>query len=419
VLQFSKPSKVLALSLVALMLLAGAVIRPASALSTVTPTPNFSFTGSPALNEPTYAIVYNGNLWVSDWGAGTIEEYAAPITANEAPTLTLDVGTPSQLAFDPSGNLWVGSFSSGHVLEFDAPITNLEAPSVTLGGLDDPAGVTLYQGNLWVFDYGAGNIYKYVPEPTSNIASPPAAILVQESAFEGAFDSSGNLWVGSVFGGGIDEYAAPVTSAEAVSGTLTTPLQGEGDELTSLSFDGAGNLFVGNSIPSGVVAEFASPVHNGEAFTTPITISSSDTIWGATIDQSGNIWVADFIDSTVYEFGGIASGSAPTSPHIAPPLPTVIPKDWTYNFKNSSSIVGKEVGLWGYGVMYNVPGFNPKVDFYPYAVDICNNVSNSTISISGFFQYGQGNNATEFFVYNWSSIHTPSAGWPSELACKA
>jgi hypothetical protein len=122
--------------------------------------------------------------------------------------------------------------------------------------------------------------------------------------------------------------------------------------------------------------------------------------------------------STQWDAVGVAFASVggQTNP---PPLPAVIPKHFTFNFKNSSSIIGNEVSTWGFGVMYNMPGFNPKVDFYPYAVDICLNPNNSTISISGFFQTGTGGNATELFVYNWGGINTPSAGWPSESACSA
>ena len=119
------------------------------------------------------------------------------------------------------------------------------------------------------------------------------------------------------------------------------------------------------------------------------------------------------------QWDAVGLAFAATGSTNGPPLPAVIPRHLTFNFKNSSSVVGNEVSLWGYGVMYNVPGFNPKADFYPYAVDICLNSNNSTISISGFYQYSSGNNATEFFVYNWSSINTPSAGWPSEPACQA
>jgi hypothetical protein len=56
------------------MLLTGAAIRPASALTTVNPTPNLTLTGTPALIGVTYALVHNGDLWVSDYGANLVNE---------------------------------------------------------------------------------------------------------------------------------------------------------------------------------------------------------------------------------------------------------------------------------------------------------------------------------------------------------
>jgi len=415
VLELSKSSRILALSLVALMLFAGAVARPVSALNPINPPPTFTLTGSPAVSGPTYAIVYNGNLWVSDFGANKVNEYAAPYTANEAPTLTFPVTSPAQLAFDSAGNLWVGSFYAGDVYEFDSPITNGESPSVTLSGMNQPQGVTINDGNLWVFSEGSGSVYEFSPAPTANMASPPTPILSLAGATEGVFDSSNDLWVSSYSGSSITEYASPVHSGEASSSTLHMANSGYAE---TIAFDGAGNLWAADPNP-GTVDEFTAPLTNGETGTSMITNTASDSFWGISVDPSGNIWIGDYADNAVYEWSGLASSfSAPFPTHF-PALPAVIPTTFTFNFKNSSSIVGKEVGLWGSGVIYNLPGYNPKVDFYPYAVNICSNAGNSTESIYGYFQTGQGHNATELYVYNWSSINTPSAGWPSETACKA
>jgi sugar lactone lactonase YvrE len=381
-------SKVLGLSLVALMLLSGAVVRPASALNPINPPPTFTLTGTPALSGATYAVIYNGNLWVSQYGQDTVDEYTAPFTANEAPAIVLSVTYPAQLTFDPSGNLWVGSFAS-NVYEFDAPITNSEAASATLGGLSEPTGVVLLQGNLWVFSLSS-DVYEYAPEPSTNVASPPAAILTPLEPIEGAFDSSGNLWV-ALYNGGINEYASPVHSGEAVTATLNTP---GGFEVSSLAFDGAGNLWIGTPRNSGIVAEFQAPLTNGEAATSMITIASSDSIWGVTIDQSGNLWVGDYWDNAVYEFSGLASPFVPTY-NNQPPLPGVLPKHMTLNFGNAKPIIGNLVSAWGIGV-----------DKSPYMIGICNNAANSTMTIRGFSQLSSGNNATEFLAVDWLSLNT-------------
>ena len=189
-LRFSKPSEVITLSFVAFMLLAGAAVRPASAIVGVSPSPNFTLTGTPALVGVTYAVIYSGNLWVSDYGAGKVNEYAAPFTVNEALTLSLSVGIPAQLAFDSGGNLWVGTFGS-NFYKFDSPITNGMSPSVTLSASGENTGVTLNGGNLWVFNWSAGSVYEFSPEPTAFVATP-APVLSAGSPIEGVFDSSNN-----------------------------------------------------------------------------------------------------------------------------------------------------------------------------------------------------------------------------------
>jgi ligand-binding sensor domain-containing protein len=411
VLSFPNQSRVLALSLVALMVLAGTAIRPAAAIVSITPTPTFTLTGTPSLGGATAAIVENGNLWVADYGSNQIYEYAAPFTANEAPSVTLSVIEPQQLAFDSSGNLWVGTWSQ-HVYEFAAPISNGASPSVTLSGLVEPTGVTLYGGSLWVFDEEASSVYQYNPVPTSNSASPPAAILTPPGAIEGAFDSSGNLWVGE-YDGTVAEYSSPVHSGESISATLTTTFA----EVSSVALDGAGNLWVASPRNSGGISEFTAPLTNGETPTTPITISSSDSAWGVTIDSSGNIWVGDYIDRAVYEFSGLAVPFAPAAGPV--PLPAIIPKQLTFNFNapNTPTIIGNVVGLWGNGVMYNLPGYKAATDIDPYDVAFCTLPSGGGISITSFVSVAPGNNATELFVSYYYNTVTSAQGWPTEPAC--
>jgi len=400
------------------MLLAGGLIRPTSALTIINPTPSLTLSGSSSISIPVGVLVDGADVWVADQ-AGHVYEYPAPYSAGEAPIVTLTVSVPWGLAVDSSGNLWVSSLGSGKVVEFAAPIVSGASPAITLSGLGQPYGITINDGNLWVATYSDNYVYEYSPLPTSNMASPPTPVGLTglDQPLDVALDSSGNLWVANYAAGQVVEYASPVHSGEGPSATLTPP--GSPSEVSSVIFDGAGNLWVGVPRNAGQVAEFTAPLTNGETGTTQISISSGDSVWGLSIDASGDVWVADFIDGSVYEFNGLASPFTAPFPTHFPTLPAVIPSKFTFNFKNSSSIVGKEVSLWGSGVIYNLPGFNAKVDFYPYAVNICSNAGNSTVSIYGYFQTGQGHNATELYVFNWSSINTPSAGWPSEPACKA
>jgi hypothetical protein len=303
----------------------------------------------------------------------------------------------------------VGTWTD-HVYEFAAPISNGAPPSITLSGLEAPTGVTLYGGSLWVFDEESSDVYQYTPVPTSNSASPPAAVLTTTEAIEGAFDSSGNLWVGE-YTGVVAEYSSPVHSGESSSATLTTTFA----EVASLAFDGAGNLWVSSPRNTGGVSEFTAPLTNGETPKTPITISSDDSIWGVTIDPSGNIWLGDYIDAAVYEFSGLAAPFGPTQGPVL--LPAVIPKHLTFNFPGEPSLVGNLVSTWGIGVIYSVPGYNAATDTNPNDFSFCSIAAQNGMQVSGFVSIAPGSNATELFVSVWYSTVTSAQGWPSEPAC--
>ncbi|MDA4123246.1 MAG: hypothetical protein OK456_08720 [Thaumarchaeota archaeon] len=409
--QLPQTSRLAALSLVALMFLAGGMIRPASAIVVVNPAPNFTLTGTPALIGPIQAVVHGGDLWVSDFGAGAIYAYPSPYTANEAPIITLTATGVGDLAFDSSGNLWAGGFaaSGGHVLEFDAPITNHEAASVNLNGFAEPSGVAVNQGNLWVFD-GNGNVYEYSPEPTMNMG-PNAPILTGlANTYVGAFDSNNNLWLVNLMGDTVSEYASPVFLGETSSLTLSVP-----HEPTTLAFDGAGNLWVGEgSANSGIVDKFSAPITNMEVGTSEVTISTTNSIWGISVDSSSNLWVTDFSDGLVYEFTGLASGA----PSVPVSLPPVIAKNLVFQFSGKGGTVkGNLVGVEGGGIVYNLPGYTATPGVWVYTTSICFVASQDAIQISGFSYYQAGFNSSEIFVSGYASSLTNAQGWPTEPAC--
>lgn len=81
-----------------------------------------------------------GDLWVANDNGGNIAEYPAPVTNNEAPSLTLSSGLSAPcggLLFDSSGNLYVTDSSTEQVVEFDPPFTNGSAPAAVSNTLSD------------------------------------------------------------------------------------------------------------------------------------------------------------------------------------------------------------------------------------------------------------------------------------------
>jgi hypothetical protein len=420
VLPISKPSKILALSFVALMLLTGAFIRPVSALPPTNPAPTFSLTGTPALEGPTFALVHDGGLWVSDYESGQIYEYAPPFSANEAPTVTLSAFEVQDITFDGAGNLWAGTWDED-VYEFAGPtITNGELPSVTLSGLDEPTGVVVSGGSLWVTDYEAYAIYEYTPIPTSNSATPPTPMLTDadglEAPVQSVFDGAGNLWVANYDAGNVVEYQAPITMGETPTLTLATT-----NYPVSLTFDSSGDLWVGSpyNLPetAGQIAEFPAPITNGETDTVQVTDSSTDSIWGISIDGSGNIWAADYENEAVYEFSGLV-------PAIPSSLPPVIPTTLQFAFNSFSGtppapMTGELVGVEGPGILYNLPGYQPEAGIAPYVISACSIPSQDLVRVNGFMDYQAGFNSTEILVLNYFNILNNAQGWPAEPICSS
>ena len=98
-----------------------------------------TFTG---FNSP-YGLAFDGagDLYVSNAGAGTVEEVPAALLTKGTSSLiaaaTLGgLNSPRGLAFDSQGNLYVAEYGAGNVDEINSTLT-VATPVVT--GLDDPA----------------------------------------------------------------------------------------------------------------------------------------------------------------------------------------------------------------------------------------------------------------------------------------
>ena len=265
----------------------------------------------------------SGNLWVSDIGNSRVLEFKPPFSngmpaslvigqsdfTTFAPMLTQNgLGFPNALAFDPSGNLWVSSWSSSRVLEFRPPFSNGMNASLVIGqadfttsgigrtqtGLNTPTRLAFDpSGNLWVGDTGNNRVLEFKP-PFSN--GMPASLVIGQSDFT--------------------TTAALLPTKHSLSGS-----SGSDNPVFSVSFDSAGNLWVGDCLNNRVL-EFEPPFSTGmdaslvigqNDFTSRI---SSTTQAGlgcplSSFDSAGNMWVADFFNNRVLEFS--SPGSSVTS----------------------------------------------------------------------------------------------------------
>ena len=166
----------------------------------------------------------SGNLFVSNFNAGTVSEFAPKSTT---PTATLTgVYGPEALAFDSNGNLFVANAAGGTVSEF-APRSTV--PTVTLSGLAYPSGVAFdSSGKLFVTNHNGITVSEFAPVPV-----PAAGSVVIRTALPSQTMSIG----GNAAGANIN-----LTSAEledlytTAAGSITF---GDSSQTGTITFNSA------------------------------------------------------------------------------------------------------------------------------------------------------------------------------------
>ena len=281
------------------------------------------FAGSPYLSG-NYGVAYiavdlGGNAWVANSLTAQIYEVTPGGASTYGPFSFQETSSPFGVAVDNSNNVWISNFSSSSVTEMSnqgaASAAISPSGGYTGGGLQGTGFIAIDAGgDAWVTNSSGNSLTKITP--AGSLSNYPGSSLNGPSGI--AVDQGGDLWVTSGNGNNVVEFNS------SGSQILT---DGPGPNVSSLgsvpAVDGANYVWTANAV-GGSLSEFISSavVSPSSGFQGPtVTIASTsysgkslNTAQGLQIDQSGNVWVADYnsipiatqANSYLTEFIGLA-----------------------------------------------------------------------------------------------------------------
>jgi streptogramin lyase len=292
------------------------------------------------LVSPYQVAFNNGNMYIAGGDADEVQEVTATQLASPPPYAPTNVASHSSrvttVAFDSSGDLWFGDQGGGGVYEITAAqlagtlpttptamftVPTHDANSIAFDRVGD-LFVTDDQGH--VYEVAAGQLDQVTPVVTTvaTLSGSDAASLV--------FDPSGNLWISNYNGGGgIDEIMANQLGGALITTATNIVTGASSPEPWGVVFDPQGDLFFADV--SGFVGEVtASQLQSGSAPYTPTTLAAGfSSPVDLTFGPSGNLFLADFGASTIWELN-----------YVAPQTPTVTPVTGLSVSETSGSISG-------------------------------------------------------------------------------
>jgi sugar lactone lactonase YvrE len=284
-------------------------------------------------------------MYVLNTTGSSLSSFAPGATGNVAPTSTVSGAgstllAPNSMAMDSSGNIWVANSGHSTVVEFtqaQLAATGAPTPTVTLaataGSIDGPTSVAFDRaGDLWVSNAINSSVVEFTPSQLTASGAPTPTVTITSNGLVPAslstpdsltVDGSGNLWVGNSGNATVVKFTpaqiattgtpTPTVTLTATAGSIATP--------GSLLFDHTGNLWVANTVAPGSVVEFSPTQLVASGAPVPkVTISSNvgntniDGPRGLTLDRFGNLWVSNALGNSITEFAPalLAVSGAPT-----------------------------------------------------------------------------------------------------------
>jgi sugar lactone lactonase YvrE len=258
-------------------------------------------------NQPrNMAIDGAGDIYVSNYGSGTVAEIPAGCTTSSCVTTVGGYFSgPAFVAVDGAGSIYVADFKASTVYEMPAGCITTNCVTPLGGGFSEPISVRVDgSGNVFVADFENSAVKKIPPGCTTS-----ACVVELGSGFynpqDVTLDSSGNIYVADYGNSLVKSMPA---SCSNISCTVTT-LGGGFRSPSGVAVDGNGNVYVGDAgnnavkvmTPNCTPANANTCVANlGIAFNAPI---------GVTLDGGGDLYVADNGNNALRE---IARATAPS-----------------------------------------------------------------------------------------------------------
>ena len=296
---------------------------------------------------PTCIAYHNGEIWftgLEEWAPGIASSSADTYngilgyysvndfdSTNNNKTIYPDsatefAGPDYALTFDKSGNLWVNDKADNEVLEVSSSDLSKNNFSVTTTISSSSSSYKVNYGlafdstgNMWVSN---GEIIEYTssqigatgsPSPSVTISPDPSAL---DSPSSMVLDSSDNLWVSNTDNNTITEFTSTqLSDGGQQNGNITLSSSSNSiDEPMGIAFDSSGDLWVAN-YGNSTITEFVSTSLSSSGSPSPsVTLSSSgnsiDEPMGIAFDSSGDLWVANYGNSTITEFTSPSSGGS-------------------------------------------------------------------------------------------------------------
>ena len=183
--------------------------------------------GTTAMSLPARAQVVAGDLFATEYGAGTVVNFAGGGSFSGAPRFATGLSGPMSLCVGPGGELYAAEFNSGEVTVItDGGDFDSAAPFAW--GLSFPCGLTCSETEILAAEFGAAQVTDITDGGDMTDAAPFAYGGADWDWVATLRDSSDNLWVSRQYdsegvyditaGGDVSDDAPYVYNADIVRG---------------------------------------------------------------------------------------------------------------------------------------------------------------------------------------------------------